>query len=127
MFNTFYLGTTKRGTHDDFPIWPGRSSRSPGSAFNRGSVFVCGYRLLSGYSRNIQKLCREFQEKAMIFGVFGNCRGRLLQVVSSVGEGLITVKIQPDAAKQIGEIGDSIGPALEHLDLVIQSFNPAAR
>jgi macrolide transport system ATP-binding/permease protein len=43
--------------------------------------------------------------------------------VPSVGEGFITVKIQPDVTEQIGQIFDSIRPTLEHLDLIVQSFN----
>jgi len=40
---------------------------------------------------------------------------------------LVAAQIQPDAAEETDRIGDPVAAALEHFDLVVQSFNPTAR
>jgi hypothetical protein len=38
----------------------------------------------------------------------------------------VTAQIQPDAAEETDRIGDPVATALEHFDLVIQSFDLTA-
>jgi hypothetical protein len=42
-------------------------------------------------------------------------------------EGFITFQVQPDPPKQVAQIFNPLSAALEHLDFVVQSFDPAAR
>src|ERR671922_141462 len=59
--------------------------------------------------------------------VFGNYRGTPQHLVFSLMcEGFITFQVQPDPPKQVAQIFNLISAALEHLDFVVQSFDPAA-
>ena len=42
-------------------------------------------------------------------------------------ENFAAAQIQPDAAEEADRIGDPVARALERFDLVVQSFDPAAR
>jgi hypothetical protein len=60
--------------------------------------------------------------------VFGNYRGTPQHLVFSLMcEGFITFQVQPDPPKQVAQVFNPISAALEHLDFVVQSFDPAAR
>ena len=39
---------------------------------------------------------------------------------------LVAAQVQPDAAEEIDRIGNPVATALEHFDLVVQSFDPTA-
>ena len=60
--------------------------------------------------------------------VFGNYCGRPQYLVFSLmREGFITFQVQPDPPKQVAQIFNPISAALEHLDFIVQSFDPTAR
>ena len=62
------------------------------------------------------------------FWVFGNYRGTPQHLVFSLMcEGFITFQVQPDPPKQVAQIFNPISAALERLDFIVQSFDPAAR
>ena len=77
------------------------------------------------YSEKERKHVGDFLDRD-IFWFFGNYREGPQYLVSSVRKSFVAAQIQPDAAEKADRIGDPIATALEHFDLVVQSFDPAA-
>ena len=55
-----------------------------------------------------------------------HCRDAPQYLVSLMRKSLVAAQIQPDAAEETDWISDPVAAALEHFDLVVQSFDPTA-
>jgi len=87
-------------------------------------------KLLVAYNlarERLLKLLNNAQSDCANFWFFGNRCPNPPYLVVILCERGGAIQIEPNAAEEVADIGQAVATAFEHLDFVVQSFDPAAR
>ena len=124
-----YVGEVRYGVFDRSLIESALARPQQAAAYDQADLFAQAATLCFGLIKNHpwiggnKRTATYLVEK---FRFFVNHAESLPYLVLSRGEGSFSVELQPHAAEEVERIGEAITTTFEHLDLVVQAFDPTA-